>query len=436
MPAPPTDDLIPPGTLEASEVRGHLDASRARMLALTRDLDGARLFGPRLAIVNPVLWEIGHVGWFQEYWCLRRRPDGAVGRSLVERADALYDSTAIPHDTRWDLPLPSLGATFVYLAAVLDRVRDALTRHPGDDRLLYFAELAACHEDMHGEALHYTRQTLGYPAPALPQRAPPAIGAAGDKDVAFDGGLFRLGATPRAGFVHDNEKWAHGVAIEPFRMARTPVTNHDFAAFVEAGGYTRREWWSDEGWRWRESRGAKVPQYWRGGPGAWTERRFDTWRELAVDEPVAHVCWHEAHAYARAIGRRLPTEAEWEFAACDGADAPKPETPWGGERPSPMQANLDGAEKAPVDAYPQGDTRRGCRQLFGNIWEWTASTFAAYPGFVPDPYADYSAPWFGTHKVLRGGSFATPARIARRRFRNFYTPERADIFAGFRTCAA
>jgi iron(II)-dependent oxidoreductase len=435
MPSRPTADLIAPGALRADEVRRHLDAARERLLVLTGDLDGERLLGPKLAIVNPPLWEIGHVAWFQEHWCLRLRADGTPAPSRLDGADRVYDSTAIPHDVRWDLPLPSLAATRAYLEAVLDGVREALAQRPEDERLLYFAELAACHEDMHAEAFHYTRQTLGYPAPAIRHGAPP-VGPRAAGDVAFEGGTFRLGAAPGGGFVHDNEKWAHAVEVAPFLMARTAVTNREFAAFVAAGGYARREWWTEAGWTWRESRAAEAPQYWRQGDRAWAERRFDRWQPLAPDEPVVHVSWHEAQAYCRFADRRLPTEAEWEFAACDGLDAPKPATPWGAARASAGQANLEGAARAPVDAYPGGDTPHGCRQLFGNVWEWTASRFGPYPGFVADPYKEYSAPWFGTHKVLRGGSFATPRRLLRTTWRNFYTPDRYDVFAGFRTCAA
>lgn len=435
MPSRPTADLIPPGTLAADEVRRHLDAARERMLALTGDLDDGRLLGPQLPIVNPVLWEIGHVAWFQEHWCLRMRPDGSLAPSLVGNADELYDSTAIPHDGRWDLPLLSAGRTRSYLEAVLDGVREALARRPGDDRLLYFAELAACHEDMHAEAFHYTRQTLGYPAPALAQAAMPVTGAAAEGDAELEGGVFRLGASTGTGFVHDNEKWAHEVEVAPFRMARTPVTNREFAAFVDAGGYERREWWTGEGWTWREAQGASAPRYWRKVDDDWTERRFDRWQPLAPHEPAVHVSWHEAQAYCCFAGRRLPTEAEWEYAACDGEDSPKPAVPWRGERASAGRANLEGATRVAVDACAGGDTLRGCRQLFGNVWEWTATAFGPYPGFVADPYKEYSTPWFGTHKVLRGGSFATPVRLLRTTWRNFYTADRYDVFVGFRTCA-
>ncbi len=423
------------GALDAHGVRAHLEAARRRVLALSGDLEGERLLGARLAIVNPVLWELGHVAWFQEHWCLRWRPDGAPAPSSIASADSLYDSSRIPHDVRWELPLLTLQATRSYLSDVLERVLEALSLRTDEDSLLYFGELCACHEDMHAEAFHYSRQTLGYPAPALPRGPAREVTCRATGDVEFTGGRFQLGAIPGTGFVFDNEKWAHGVQVAPFRMARVPVTNLDFAEFVQAGGYSRREWWTDEGWRWRASSALTAPRYWEERDRLWGERRFDAWQPLVPDEPVIHVNWHEAQAYCRYAGRRLPSEAEWEFAACSGLDTPKPATPWGGTRPSSERANLEGSGLTSVHDFAEGDAASGCRQLFGNVWEWTASTFDPYPGFVPDPYAEYSQPWFGTHKVLRGGSFSTPARLLRNTWRNFYTPERGDVFAGFRTCA-
>jgi len=386
-------------------------ASRARATRVTADLDGERLLGPKLAIVNPPLWEIGHVGWFQERWCLRLQASGALADSLLPRADALYDSAAVAHDTRWDLPLPDLAATRVYLANVLERVRERLVREPENDSLRYFVRLATFHEDMHAEAFHYTRQTLGYPdpfdAPATTAASPAPRG-----DAEYPGGRFRLGAEPNGGFVFDNEKWAHEVDVAPFSMARAPVTNAEFLAYVEAGG--------------------PAPRYWRETDGEWLQRRFDRWLPLAPDEPVLHVDWNEAQSYCRWANRRLPTEAEWEYAAATEA---KRRYPWGNDEPSPARANLGGSGVAPTGGCAAGDTPAGVRQLIGNVWEWTASAFAPYPGFIVDPYKEYSEPWFGTHKVLRGGSFATPARLIRNTWRNFYTPDRGDVFAGFRTCA-
>ncbi|MGH7818586.1 MAG: SUMF1/EgtB/PvdO family nonheme iron enzyme, partial [Candidatus Binatia bacterium] len=226
--------------------------------------------------------------------------------------------------------------------------------------------------------------------------------------------------------------------LEPFAISRAPVTNRSFAAFVEDGGYLQECLWSKEGSAWREHEGAAYPVYWRRGPdGQWQRRDFDRWLPLEPDHPVVHVCWYEADAYCRWAGRRLPTEAEWEAAAAGGARAGrKPVYPWGDESPNAERANLDGRMAGCVDvaAFPKGDTALGIRQMLGNVWEWTASDFGPYPGFVVDPYEEYSEPWFSGHKVLRGGSWATPGRLLRNTWRNFYTPDRRDVFAGFRTC--
>lgn len=415
-----------------------LSASRARTRLLADDLDGAREFGPMLAIVNPPRWELGHVGWFQEYWCLRRVSPGRYApersSSILPRADALYNSATVPHDSRWSLPLPGFAATLEYRDRVLAQLTDRLVRRcEADDA--YFARLAARHEEMHAEAFHYTRQTLAYPAPALPAReAPEGERVSGDAEIA--GATFEIGADEGAGFVFDNESDAHRVALRPYRIARVPVTNAEFAAFVEAGGYQREQWWSAPGQAWLRASERRAPLYWERRAGTWWRRRFDRWRPLAPDEPVVHVNWYEAEAYCNFAGRRLPSEAEWEFAATwDPRARRKRRFPWGDEPWETHRANLDNAVPASVHAYPRGDSSWGLRQLIGNVWEWTATTFLPYPGFRHGPYREYSEPWFGSHKVLRGGSFSTPPGVARATFRNFYTPERADVFAGFRTCA-
>jgi len=232
-----------------------LREARERMLILVRDLGGAREFGPRLAIVNPPRWEVGHVGWFQEYWCLRRldedRFSAARGESIVPEADRLYNSATVPHATRWTLPLPEFDATLRYCEEVRRRTEDRLAARCSSDDA-YFARLAVRHEDMHAEAFHYTRQTLGYEAPALEVPEHP-IGdlRAGDAEIA--GGPLELGEAPSAVFAFDNEKWAHPVRVRPFRLSRVAVSNAEFAAFVQADGYRRRELWCESGWRWLAS---------------------------------------------------------------------------------------------------------------------------------------------------------------------------------------
>lgn len=411
-----------------------LQASRARLERITCSLDGPQWLGPQLKIVNPPQWEMGHVAWFQEYWCLRRQDDGGFGASMLPNADALYDSARVAHATRWGLPLPDVAATRAYLAAVLERTLEVLQRRGDDATLQYFVRLALFHEDMHAEAFHYSRQTLGYADPLPGAPAPPPDRNRIGGDVAYSGGVFRLGAEPGDGFVFDNEKWAHEVVLAPFRMARTTVSNEEFATFADAGGYQQHEWWDADGWAWLQGSGRSAPAYWRQTPGGWQQRRFDRWETLSPQLPVMHVNWHEAQAYCRFAGRRLPSEAEWEFAAAEDS-ARKCRYPWGDTPPGAGQANLEGNAPVVVTALAAGDSPRGMRQMIGNVWEWTSTTFVPYPGFEIDPYKEYSAPWFGTHKVLRGGSFATPARLIRNTWRNFYTPDRADIFAGFRTCA-
>ena len=456
---------IPPPPSIDSLIR-QVRETRRRTLELVADLSDEQLLGPQLDIVNPLLWEIGHVAWFQERWVLRL----LAGRPpLRADGDRLWDSAAVAHDTRWDLPLPDRSETVAYLETVRDRVIDRLDSARG--RGLATAEvqlllLALDHEAMHSEAFTYTRQTHGWPAPSFepgraeeaPDPAPDPVpvqpleaattGAlAGDAEV--PGGVFFLGSPGAYPYTLDNEQWEHPVEVAPFRIARAPVTQVELAAFVEDGGYEREELWRPEGWRWRLAAGADGPLYWRQAPGGgWQRRVFDRWVPLEPHRPASHVSWHEADAYCRWAGRRLPTEAEWEVAAAgvgtpDGtalepsAGGRKRYFPWGLAPPADHRANLDGRAggTADVAAFPAGDSAFGCRQMTGNVWEWTASDFLPYPGFSPGPYREYSEPWFGDRKVLRGGSWATPGRLLRNTWRNYFTPERRDVVAGFRTCA-
>lgn len=419
----------------------------ARTMALIGDLDDDQLMGPKLRIVNPMLWEIGHIAWFQENFILRMVDGKDPTR---DDADELYDSMKVAHDTRWDLPLPDLAETRRYM----ERARDMLIARLGDAEMAsvkdgYFTQLVVFHQDMHNEAFTYTRQTLGYPAPVLTesphQPSPPPGTGPLPGDVDIPGGVHMRGAQPTDPYFMDNEKWGHGYEVAPFSIARAPVTNEEFQAFVEDGGYDREALWTTAGWAWRNHTGAEHPVYWQRGEDGWRVRDYDRINPLRPHAPVSHVCWFEADAWCRWAGRRLPWEGEWEVAASrsprDGHDSlrgPRTRYPWGDTPPQPHQANLDGHNGGTVDvaAYADGDSAYGCRQMIGNVWEWTNSAFTAYEGFSPDPYKDYSEPWFdGNHVVLRGGSWATRGRIVWNTFRNFYTPGRNDVIAGFRTCA-
>lgn len=422
--------------------RALLDAvmeARARTFELIGDLTDAQLMVPYMEIVNPFHWEVGHVAWFQEKFVLRDI-DGA--RPLRADGDDLFDSIAIAHETRWDLPLPPRADILRYMADVRDRVAARTGRNlPRQD--WYRNWLAVFHEDMHDEAFTYMRQTMAYPAPALsvPHEArKPAGNLPGDVEV--PGGEFTLGATDPARFAFDNEEPAGRVTVKPFKIARACVTQAEFAAFCDAGGYDHDEFWSEQGRQWKSDTGAKHPLYWRREGKRWQRRHFDQWRDLEPHRPVIHVCWFEAEAWCNWAKRRLPSEVEWEAAAkCENAGGKLKDArrvyPWGNEPFTPRRANFDWRAMDTVDVgdLPEGDSAFGCRQMLGNVWQWTASTFEPYPGFAPGPYKEYSEPVFYTRKVLRGGCWASRSRLLWNTWRNFFEPHRRDVFAGFRTCA-
>ncbi|MDQ3898301.1 MAG: SUMF1/EgtB/PvdO family nonheme iron enzyme, partial [Actinomycetota bacterium] len=257
------------------------------------------------------------------------------------------------------------------------------------------------------------------------------------EEVAIPGGPFVMGTDDEA-WAYDNERPAHVVDLPAFRIDAAPVTNRAYAGFVADGGYDDPRWWTEDGWAWRQKEDLRHPQFWRTeGDGRWSRLRFG-WREdLPLDEPVQHVCWYEADAYARWAGKRLPSEAEWEKAASWSPDGRKRRFPWGDTEPDAARANLSQTHfrPAPVGAYPAGATSHGCHQLVGDVWEWTSSDFEPYPGFATFPYREYSEVFFGSgYKVLRGGSWATSPLAVRTTFRNWDYPIRRQIFAGFR-CA-
>ncbi|TWO68035.1 ergothioneine biosynthesis protein EgtB [Caenimonas sedimenti] len=370
-------------------VREALLAARQRTLvqadAFATALESSSMCVPYDATLNPPLWELGHIAWFQEYWIARNRersrgllcdPDHVRAASLLPQADAWYDSSQVAHRSRWELPLPSAGATRAYLASTLAQTLELLDRLPIDaaDSELYFFRLVALHEEMHAEAGAYMARTLGI---ALPMPVQSKARASGETALAVPGQVFRLGYDG-PGFAFDNELGAHDVVINAFEIDAAPVSWSRFQSFIDAGGYEQPRWWSDDGWRWLQQARLTPPA------GSTT----------ATDAPALHLSAHEAEAWCRWAGRRLPTEAEWECAALSA---------------------------------------RGF--LWGKAWEWTATPFQAYPGFVPHPYRDYSAPWFGSRRVLRGACEATAASLAHPRYRNFFEPHRNDIFAGFRSCS-
>ena len=378
---------FPTSGFSAEKLISLLVEARADLDAFAACLPAHAWLGPRAAILNPPLWEYGHIIWFQERWCLRRRGDGAVSPSRVKNADALYDSSQVAHDTRWDLPLLGRDALEEYGASVSGDVADKLIRAAPEDPVFYFAELSLYHERMHLEAWWMMAQYLGYRPPfaislpdGLSTPSPHRAIAAGTIELGADDGSFRF----------DNEKARHAVSLPAFAIDMHPVSQGAFLEFVEAGGYGDACHWSDEGLGWLGQSGACHPVYWRKQDTAWQVRHFDHWQPLAAGEPMLHLNRSEAEAYAAWRGARLPSAAEWQ------------------------RANKE------QDFH------------WGHGWEWCADAFAPYPGFSPDPYRDYSAPWFHSHWELRGGSPVTHPLLKRAGFRNFYLPERRDPFTGLR----
>jgi iron(II)-dependent oxidoreductase len=430
--------ITPDVRFAAQALLDALRDARGVELSLLDDLTDAQMLGSRAHFLEPPIWEMGHVGWFQEYWLLRRL-DGAD--PLLKGGDEIYDSFNVSYTRRWDHCFPSRAATLEYISEVLRRSVARLESREPREQDAYFYTLAAQHEDMHAENLAAIRQTLGYTRPALlrPGCAPPAVDHEfRPRDVAVPSATFMLGADPGELFVFDNEKWAHPVEVAPFCIAATPVTNAEFLAFVEDGGYRRRECWGRRGWDWRRREGAEHPLFWQQHDGRWFEQRFELLVPLEAWHPVVHVNWYEAEAFCRWAGRRLPTEAEWEMAATlDPATGRKRRFPWGDAPPTPESANLDYRNGGTLDvrALPAGDSPLGCRQMIGNVWEWVADTFEPYPGFACDPYKEYSEPHFGDKKVLKGGCWTTRSRLIRATWRNFFKRQRRNVFAGFRTVA-
>ncbi len=378
------------------------DSRRDTLAAFDRALAATAGQVPQCPELNPPLWELGHIGWFQAWW-LGRNPAWAQGwRADPDVArpanadDALYDSSRVPHASRWQLPLPGAHTTRRTLSGQLDQTLTMLREAPASDDALYFFRLALLHEDMHHEASLYMAQSLGWTVDDDRWQPRPLTEA--NPALPIDAGVLQLGdAGP--GFAFDNELGPHTAALPAFQIDSRVQRWADYLPFVEAGGYHDARWWSDDGRAWlaqQAAAGQLLPRYLRrADAGGWQQQRGGRWLALDPAWPACHLSGFEAEAWCNWAGRHLPTEAEWQQAATER----------------------------------EGDFH------WGAVWEWTASPFLPYPGFVAHPYRDYSAPWFGSRRVLRGASFGTQPRLHHLHYRNFFMPGRNDIFAGFRSCA-
>jgi len=426
----PSETAAPPGA--TGDVLDALSDTRVRTLALVAHLDDDALERVHSTLMSPLVWDLGHIAAFEDLWLAHR---GAGLELLRPDLAEVYDAFETPRAGRGELPYLRRADALAYLADVRERV---LERGPRDPFLL---ELVLRHEQQHTETMLQTMALARLPAPPrAAQSSPrPPAGAAltGLELVEVPAGRCTIGASAD-GFAYDNERPRHAIELAAFRIGRTPVTNGAFAEFVAAGGYRRPEWWSREAWAWKE-------QYDIERPAGWTsdgrEQRMDRCEPLDPRRPVVHVSWFEADAFARAHGARLPTEAEWEKAATwDRETGTARPQPWAGadapsEEDVAAHANVDQRSfgAVPVGTHPHSASPAGCLGMIGDAWEWTAGAFDGYPGFRAHPYREYSEVFFGgEYRVLRGGSWATRARVATPTFRNWDHPQRRQIFAGLR----
>ncbi len=407
-----------------------LEQARARTVQLT-NFDDAELTRQHSPLMSPLVWDLAHIGQQEDLWLLRAGDPARQG-VLPCRIDKLYDAFEHPRAARTQLPLLNPAEARSFISDVRGRVFDALGRTDEDDLFPYV--MVEQHEQQHIETMLATHQL---------REGPPLLGAGAElpphRPVAHDSvlvpaGEFVLGVD--AGLEPwslDNERPAHTVDLPAFRIGRVPVTNAEWTRFVDAGGYREPGWWSPRGWAHRVQAALERPQFWNADG---SRRRFGIVEDIPPDEPVQHVCFFEAEAYASWAGARLPTEQEWEKAcAWDPSAGRRRRWPWGESAWTPALANLGGAalRPAPVGAYPGGASAYGVEQLIGEVWEWTSSGFEPWPGFAPMLYGQYSAPFFGgDFRVLRGGSWAVGGNTIRPSFRNWDLPIRRQIFCGLR----
>ena len=427
------------------EIAALLQEARERTLLLVSAVPEAELMNQHSALMSPVVWDLGHIAHFEELWLVRN----LEGPVRFGEMPGMFNPFENPRSVRGARALPRLADTLEHMACtrrrVLDHVVDGDTgaADPGLLRGGYVYHMVAQHEYQHGETVLQALQLKEEPSRYHAPRAivPPAgrpVAADADGMVRFPGGTVEIG-TDDATAAYDNEKPRHAVELAPFRIGAAPVTNGEYARFVEDGGYDDARLWSEAGWAHRQEAGLVAPQYWERRDGAWWTRSMDREMPVQPDHPVVHVCWHEAEAYCRWAGRRLPTEQEWEAAASwDPETGTKRAYPWGDEAPGLLDANLDQLAfgTAPVGAYARNVSPIGAYGMIGDVWEWTASDFAPWPGFRAYPYPEYSEVFFGPdYKVLRGGSWATRPGAVRTTFRNWDYPIRRQIFSGFRVAA-
>lgn len=409
------------GAPTKEELAAALKRARETTLLLVEPVADKQMVAQVSPIMSPLVWDLAHIGWFEELWLIRRL---ANGEPSLERFDDLYDAFQHSRGQRSRLPILTPPEARAYLDNVRRHALKVLdsTQLDESDPLLrsaYVYGLVLQHELQHQETMLQTLQLSGVAYATRSHdklQAPPR-----PHDVLVPSGPFTLGTNTEP-WAYDNEQPAHVVELPAFMIERHPVTNQRFAEFLEDGGYRKRRYWSAEGWEWLHEERVQAPLYWQRGRGGWDRRRFGRWEPVPPAEPVQHISFFEAEAVAAWAGKRLPTEAEWEKAAQSTV--------------SDGDANLGRESLGPLPVARRATSSVGCECMLGDVWEWTSSSFTGYPGFTAFPYAEYSEVFFGNeHRVLRGGSWATDPLVARITFRNWDSPQRRQLFSGVRLAA-
>ena len=394
--------------------------------------------------MSPPRWHLGHTSWFFETLLERYLPGYEVySTEFLFFFNSYYEGFGprIERARRGTRSRPTVAETVTYRNHI-DRSMLKLLAHIQEsseaETVLPLVRLGLEHEMQHQELLVYDIKHLLCDQYGPPRRAqiPPARAVRGSAEV--EGGLFDLGYSGND-FAFDNEKPMHKVYLHDFAIDRAPVSNGEFLEFIDAGGYRDYRWWYAEGWDFVSQTGCQAPLYWEQNGAEWMIRDFWGLHPVSAkaDEPVSHVSHYEASAFAKWSGCRLPTEGEWEKAACfDPAREQKRCFPWGDSRPvdDPEKANLFENQVwgvARIGSFPDGRSAYGCHQMIGDVWEWTNSDYVPYPGFKSE-FDEYNDKWFVNQKVLRGGSFATPRSHLRATYRNFFHPNERWMISGFR----
>jgi ergothioneine biosynthesis protein EgtB len=430
-------------------------AVRARTMEIVAPLETEDYVVQTAEFMSPPRWHIGHTSWFFETVLQNYQTDyETYSPDFLFYFNSYYEGfgARIERPKRGTRSRPTVKETVAYRKRIDERMLEflhSLDSLEQSEKVRSLVRLGLEHEMQHQELLVYDIKHLlcdQFDAPIKP--APQPVPIRRDM-IEIDGGLFWLGygeldqrqpeLVLNGRFAFDNEKPAHQVFLQPFSIDRYPVSVGEYLDFIDDGGYSDFRWWFSEGWEVVNREQWQAPLYWEKQNGIWMIRDFGGLHaaEVKANQPVSHVSYYEASAYAKWAGKRLPTEAEWEKAACfDPLNNVKLNFPWGAEGPDVGSANLFENQHwgvTPVGAYPGGASAYGCEQLIGDVWEWTTSDYVPYPGFKSE-FNEYNDKWFVNQKVLRGGSFATPQKHIRSTYRNFFHANERWMVSGFR-CA-